>query len=165
MSSRIQQGILYELISKHYGLDTTPNKALTGIEIGTLNGKTGCYLLDNIPGLTLYTVDPSPDKYTMLKDWDKSAGTINRYKFIETTSDNAYKLFRKIEIDFVWVDGDHSYKQCKKDIKNYLPLIKNDGFIGGHDYGSASFEGVKRAVDEAFPKVITDTDFTWWVYL
>jgi predicted O-methyltransferase YrrM len=49
--------------------------------------------------------------------------------------------------DFIYIDGMHTYEQVKKDIQNYLPLVKEGGFIGGHDYADNK-EQVVRAVNE-----------------
>ncbi|MFC1667583.1 class I SAM-dependent methyltransferase, partial [Candidatus Omnitrophota bacterium] len=59
---------------------------------------------------------------------------------------------RHRNIDFLWIDGDHSYEGVKKDIHDWIPLVKKDSFICFHDYRDAP--GVKKAVDElmnAFP--------------
>jgi hypothetical protein len=33
--------------------------------------------------------------------------------------------------DLVYIDGDHSYKVCKEDMDNFMPLIKPGGFLKG----------------------------------
>lgn len=53
-------------------------------------------------------------------------------------------------IDFLMLDGDHSYETVKKEIQLYLPKMKDGGVISGDDY---TWPGVKQAVDEAFPGV------------
>lgn len=50
--------------------------------------------------------------------------------------------------DIVYVDADHEYNGCKKDIESWLPKIKKGGYMVGHDYFRA--EGVKKAVNEIF---------------
>ena len=37
-------------------------------------------------------------------------------------------------VSLVYIDGNHRYAFVKEDIKNYLPKIRSDGDIGGHDY-------------------------------
>lgn len=54
-----------------------------------------------------------------------------------------------LEIDFLYIDGDHSYEGVKKDIKMWFPKVKSGGLIGGDDYGGG-FVRVKQAVDEFF---------------
>lgn len=53
--------------------------------------------------------------------------------------------------DFVFIDAAHSYEAVRDDIADWLPKVKPGGWLGGHDYHS-HFQGVIRAVDEAFGK-------------
>ena len=64
---------------------------------------------------------------------------------IRETSDDAIKLLND-NVDFVYIDGLHTYDQIKKDITNYLPLIKK-GFIAGHDYHPV-WKGIIDGVNE-----------------
>ena len=51
-------------------------------------------------------------------------------------------------IDFIFIDGDHSYEACKADIAAWAPLVKKGGVIAFHDFGSRA-DGVTRAIFEA----------------
>lgn len=135
---------------------------IKGIEIGVLEGDTTKYLLANNPNLIMYVIDPLPQRKELFANIEIFK---ERIKIIELKSDEAVKVFNKHEFDFVWIDGDHEYAQVKRDILNYLPLVKTGGFIGGHDYESDTYFGVKKAVDEVFDKYMihTDEDFVWWV--
>jgi hypothetical protein len=64
---------------------------------------------------------------------------------IREISDNAVTLIKN-KIDFVYIDGLHTYNQVKKDILNYIPLI-NQGFIAGHDYHPV-WQGIIDGVNE-----------------
>ncbi len=93
--------------------------------------------------------------------------TIHHADSVEAARD-----FKDGALDLVFLDGDHSYEGCKRDIGAWLPKVKRGGWLGGHDYnnvGDARFDftGVARAVDE-FPfsfgvKIEEDLNFTWWV--
>ena len=48
------------------------------------------------------------------------------------------------DVDFVYVDGDHSYDGCMGDLEKYWPKTK---IIGGHDY-KIKYPGVVKAVNE-----------------
>ncbi len=50
----------------------------------------------------------------------------------------------------------------KKDIQNYLPLIKKGGFIGGHDYHPV-WQGVVDAIEEVLGRPDKITRDTSWV--
>lgn len=45
------------------------------------------------------------------------------------------------------IDGSHLYENVKKDIKLYLPKIKNGGIITGHDW---QCDDARKAVMEFF---------------
>ena len=50
-------------------------------------------------------------------------------------------------IDFIFIDGDHSYDACKADIVAWAPFVKRGGVIAFHDFGSRA-DGVTRAIFE-----------------
>jgi hypothetical protein len=51
-------------------------------------------------------------------------------------------------IDFVFIDGDHTYEGCKKDILAWLPKMKPNSILAGHDY--AWHEPIRDAVRDVF---------------
>jgi hypothetical protein len=60
-------------------------------------------------------------------------------RFIKETSENAYYNFfirENIEIDFLFIDGDHSYEGVKKDFDLYSKIISKNGMIVIHDTDS-----------------------------
>lgn len=69
-------------------------------------------------------------------------------------------------VSMVYVDGDHSYEQVKRDIINYWPRVIDGGFLCGHDYGltEKGQDGVKPAVKELFgePDVLFQ-DTSWLI--
>jgi predicted O-methyltransferase YrrM len=71
------------------------------------------------------------------------------------------------QYDFIFIDGDHSYEQCRKDIVNYLRFVKPGGILSGHNYHkdpNSAHPGVHKSVDEIFgDKVKFVEDFTWYV--
>lgn len=62
------------------------------------------------------------------------------------------------EVSFIYIDGDHSYQAVKSDIANYLPKIRKDGYIGGHDYivggRKAAVGGTVIEVEKAVNEVL-----------
>ena len=79
-------------------------------------------------------------------------------EIIVDTSINASKQFEKESIDFVFIDGDHSYESVKNDIKYWEPKVKENGLIIGHDY---NWGNVARAVGECFTEVWIMSDNVW----
>lgn len=75
------------------------------------------------------------------------------------------KKFEDGTLDFVYIDSNHQYENVLEDIKTWLPKIKPNGMIGGHDYGY--LDGIIKAVNEMFGKdnVETFKDTSWLVRL
>jgi hypothetical protein len=73
------------------------------------------------------------------------------------------------DLDFVFVDADHSYSGCRRDIEAWVPCLKPGGLLCGHDYAHPDYPtwDVKRAVDEfAAARGLTvelGEDYTWFV--
>jgi hypothetical protein len=71
----------------------------------------------------------------------------NRYTHLRATSQQAAGLLN-FEVDFVYLDADHSRPAVAADLAMWYPKVRAGGIIGGHDYGYAHHPGVKEAVDE-----------------
>lgn len=158
------------------------NKRVIGIEIGTRCANCTVSLLEAYPLLrgicTIDTWKHFPGaQFVAGKDQayhdeqkkvaiERLALYSDRVKILNIDCNEAYKRIAE-KVDFVWIDGHHTYEQVKKDILNYMPLIKSGGMMGGHDYGTMASPGVKEAVDEIFigKKIYNGTVTTWWVIL
>ena len=63
---------------------------------------------------------------------------------------NAVKHFRDEYFDFIYIDADHSYEGCLKDIKDWYPKVKKGGVLLGDDYRLGKTKtGVKFGVIKA----------------
>lgn len=72
------------------------------------------------------------------------AGLLDIISLIRSPSFNASYRFNDKSLDFVFLDGDHSYDSVKKDILVWRPTIKDGGMLAGHDY---DWPEVKQAVE------------------
>lgn len=70
-------------------------------------------------------------------------------RVLRMDSITASNLFPENYFDLVFIDADHSYEFVMRDIKAWLPMVKEGGLLTGHDYGGR-YTGVKKAVDEIF---------------
>lgn len=73
---------------------------------------------------------------------ERTSGVV---KIIRSTSDEALESLKTQQFDFVYIDGDHSYEQVLKDLRNYFPLVRSGGLLAGDDY---HYDSVRKAVDE-----------------
>jgi cephalosporin hydroxylase len=76
-----------------------------------------------------------------------------------STVENIRKILGNRPVDFLFVDGDHSYEGCKKDLDMYSEFVKDGGgIIGFHDV--AIDERVKKVFDEvSLEKVLLPVHF------
>ena len=152
---------LVEILKSHFG-----DKKIRGIELGTLLGATLTYVVESCPNITMIAIDVEP-VVEMFRI--KTGGYEDRVLLLVGKTNVVIKHWHNLgagKVDFVWVDADHEYRQVKKDVFNFLPLINDGGFIGGHDYHCSKAWGVTQAVNEIFGKNILHLgrDLTWWVY-
>lgn len=75
-------------------------------------------------------------------DWGVGA-TIQK---IKKTSEAAAAAWTR-PIDFLYIDGDHRYDAVVRDIRNFVPFVREGGVFAFHDYKPGK-DGVRRAVDE-----------------
>ena len=80
------------------------------------------------------------------KDFHARLESVKDYYTLHTmTSDDAANQYEDGTIDFLMVDGDHSYEAVKKDILNYLPKMRSGGLMVLDD----SYEpGIQQAISE-----------------
>lgn len=107
-----------------------------GAEIGVFDGRFSEQMLQIIPNLKLLSID----SWEMGKIFPKKKVAVERLsKFenstiIHDTSLNAAKEVEDRSLDFVFIDGEHSYKSVKEDINAWAPKVRVGGIVSGHDY-------------------------------
>ena len=99
----------------------------------------------------------------------------DRYEIIRKYSHEAFDQFKDNSIDFIYIDGNHSYDAVKKDLELWYPKLKIGGVINGDDYNvfpvekmpDGSIFGVTKAVNEFCDKIrknVSTQFFGDWVY-
>lgn len=116
------------------------------VEIGTHEGYFADNLLSSNPTATLYCIDPylKYDEYEdginlitgddlFHKTFEKLTTKYGkRVIFIKELSSKAIDLIPD-KIDFLYIDGNHTYKYVYEDIENYYNKVKSGGYIMGDD--------------------------------
>lgn len=147
------------------------------VEVGSYQGESTVIFAENIKTLkTLYAVDPwingyapgdvCSDEYPMDIVESNFDARIKNYSVIskqKTTSEEFSKTIENNSLDFVYIDGNHQYDSCKKDLELWIPKIKKGGIIAGHDYLAACFMGVVNAVNETFGGPDKTYEDTSWI--
>jgi hypothetical protein len=169
-------------------LDRLPHGAAIVAEVGVLRGKLSAELLKNRPDITLHMIDwweahdPASEAYAESLATAEPCGVqtpeqvSDNYaeaqriadmfggRLVRAKSTVAADAFHDNHFDIVFLDADHSEQAVREDIAAWWPKVKPGGWLGGHDYETRGMpNGVKAAVDAAFPSVELDAFFTWFV--
>ena len=78
--------------------------------------------------------------------FDENTKKFNNLVKIKKTSDDAAKDIEDNSLDFLYIDGLHTFEQVTKDIANYYPKVKKTGIIAGHDFNPVCWKGVQQAI-------------------
>ena len=153
---------------------------LVGCEIGVCHGFTTELWVKKIPNIKkIYAID----NYPSFVDWDGTRVTEDRqaetkrrcierlepYKdkieFIFDTSENAAFNMKEDSLDFVFIDGDHSYETTLKDLIDYWPLVKTGGVFAGHDINLTSVHNALKEFfkDKPDTKINTVENNAWYL--
>jgi len=128
------------------------------VEIGNFRGKSTVALAEGAPEpVDIFTIDPH-------KKWPKSDPTFgpeDRRILLKNLLD--YEVLGQVRpidlpsevpskgwndpISFLFVDGDHSYRGCKRDFLNWHPHVKPGGMMAFHD-ANKNHTGVPDVIDE-----------------
>ncbi len=129
-----------------------------GAEIGVAEGNYSLILCQTIPNLELYCVDLWDTYYrgtTKLKDkamqdfaLEQAHEKLDKYntKLIRAASMDAVREFKDNSLDFVYIDGDHSFDFVMQDIIEWSKKVKHGGIVSGHDAYRFRGAGVVDAV-------------------
>jgi len=159
----------------HYLRRRFGGKPLVGVEIGVGYGRNAKSILKTLNMKMLYLIDPYipyiVDGKGVVTRWIKGLEVVRKeleplpnVTFIHATSEEAVDYIPN-QLDFVYIDGNHSYEYVKKDIELYYPKVKSGGVIGGHDF-RFKFKGVIKAVVEFSQKNNLEFDGKypdWWI--
>jgi hypothetical protein len=169
-----------------------PEGRLVGAEVGVFHGRLSRILLSRRPKLTLYMVDcwapvpegsgigrnPFPNKphktgvFTQ-EYWDKvykrvqrsrqRGGWGNRGKVMRCDSVEGARRAPN-NLDFVFIDADHTEEAVRADIEAWLPKVRPGGLLAGHDYDRWGVTAaVKSVLGEGNYEVDGEgTDKSWY---
>lgn len=140
--------------STTYALNRFGTERVTACEIGVWRGENALSILQNLNIKKLYLIDPweNYSDYSEIKgqrgEW-AYRDTLNRLreyhdqiKVLRLRSSHGPKFIME-QLDFVYIDGNHSYDYVLQDLRNYWPLVKKGGFLAGDDF---NIKGVAEAV-------------------
>lgn len=136
------------------------------VEIGSFKGRSTAYMAVEIVNsgkkITFDCIDPqellshyaesAKDQPEVFEGYNESdfhkrlEPVKGYYNLVKETSNTAVNKYSDGTIDFLMIDGDHTYEAVKNDIVNFLPKMKIGGVITGDD---AFAEEVRQAAIDA----------------
>jgi hypothetical protein len=146
-----------------------------GCEVGVREGRNAWVMMQHIPGLKLYLVDPyrayeyvNKRKRNRWK-WHQPDMDRMRFKALRRLAQNdivwfmlpsleAVKYVEDGSLDFVYIDGDHRFEAVMQDILAWEPKVRKGGALSGHDYNIRSIRPVVQlfAGRTRLPLYVTD---------
>lgn len=112
-------------------------KPHTILEIGTGNAVSLKFWEQIVEkGDTIISVDINPDMDRMGWDYKHSDRDIMLIIGDSTDKNTIKDVEQKLRgkyVDFLFIDGGHTYEVASADFKNYLPFVRNGGLVGFHD--------------------------------
>lgn len=111
------------------------------LEIGTRSGNSTKLFATATFGIGghVWTVDIKPPR---------SQENLTRFPNITILTEDSKKLEWLIEIDILFIDGDHSYLGVKDDIEKYSKFVRPGGRMILHDVCHANHEDIVKALEE-----------------
>ncbi len=126
------------------------------VEIGVYRGEFAAALLERCTGIEkYYMIDP----WKHLDNWNKPANqgdTIFEGFYEETKAKTDFAAPRRVilrgkttdvvdeitdgELDFAYIDGDHTLRGITIDLLRIYPKVKLGGFVGGDDFTASVWE-------------------------
>ena len=154
-------------------------ETIVGLEIGVASGWTMNHFLQNLSNLQLTGIDPYVgymDGHIQITQelldaqylaaQDNISDFAPRGQILRGYSQDFVNSFEDESLDYIFIDGDHSYEGALRDCELFFPKIKSGGIFAGHDW---SFDGVRKAVNEfkdrnGSPNIrIVEVDVWYWI--
>lgn len=150
-------------------------KDMTMVEVGSYVGDSTKVFAENFK--TVISIDPYLNGYD---DGDASSYTVpmkdvenqflelckeysNITKLKLTSKAGASTFIEDHIFDLVYIDGNHKSEYVKEDLLLWIPKIKDNCWIGGHDYGNKNAPEVAGVIDSYLGKPDQIFKDTSWI--
>lgn len=117
------------------------------LEIGAEKGGT-LWFWDKVagPGGRVVSVDTCDNVFFDLEEGISDVSLIVGDSHAPEDIDRIMNLFPE-GVDFLFIDGDHSYEGVKADFDNFSPLVRPGGIIAFHDIGAGDPQKLWREIE------------------
>ena len=126
-----------------------------GVEIGTNTGWSARCWCQRNHGMHLTCVDPYStysargSQKKQDSNYEKALAALKPYnaEIIRECSLDVVDSFEDDELDFVYIDGDHTFDPVMQDLIRWAPKVQENGLIMLHDYCVFTHAGIIEAVN------------------
>lgn len=125
-----------------------------GVEVGTFRGDFAKLIADTYPAANLTCIDPyvefggksQADQDRYYREACDKLAAYNRVTICRIPSLEGVFRYLDGQLDWVWIDGDHSFDAAAQDIIQWSKKVRSGGMICVHDYDTYQ-TGVVDAVN------------------
>jgi len=153
---------------------------IVGVEIGVWDGKNIEALLQRCPNIKkMYGIDPykAYGNYLLYRDEaflaplrieaiQRIAELGARAELIELPSAEAVNRFEDESVNFVFIDGNHSFETVYEDLHIWYKRLKPGGIFSGHDFDIPSVNDAlfkfRKDLNMRSAFIVTGNQVWWW---
>jgi hypothetical protein len=153
---------------------------IVGVEIGVWKGENIEALLQRCPNIKkMYGIDPykAYGNYLLYRDEaflaplrieaiERIAKLGDRVELIELPSAEAVSRFEDESVDFVFIDGNHSFEAVYEDLHIWYKRLKPGGIFSGHDFDIPSVNDAlfkfRKDLKMKSTFAVTGNQVWWW---
>jgi hypothetical protein len=132
------------------------------VEVGSCKGESTVIFAKKFK--KVYAIDPwegfyqygdkkdqyfDQDMIDVEKEFDENIKQFNNIQKIKSKSELVYDQFADHSLDFVYIDGCHTYDAVRRDLTIWIPKVKKGSYFGGHDYCNG-WPLIVKAIHECF---------------
>lgn len=127
---------------------------VNAVEVGCRYGASGMLWCEHIPNLNLMCIDPyrayhrvSQERQDLIYKGACENAAKYRFSIDRRASLDAVDSYDDGVLDWVHIDGDHTFDAAVQDIIRWAPKVREGGLVLVHDYCAFGMSGVMPAVD------------------
>jgi Methyltransferase domain len=143
------------------------------VEIGSWKGRSTVAICEGLRDGELYAVDtfagdsaicpevdldPQTERDRIYEEFRANVAMFPFVTIMRNDSVTASGFFTDGSLDWIFIDGDHSFPQVRRDIRAWWPKLKVGGLLSGHDWGHV---GVSRGLLTFWPAMDDVRDTVW----
>ena len=124
------------------------------VEVGCRYGESARLWKEHIPKLDLTCIDPYAAYHRVSQErqdliYEGAYENSGKYGFtlVRMYSLEAVDMYKDGTLDWVHIDGDHTFDAAVQDIIRWAPKVREGGLVLVHDYCAFGMSGVMPAVD------------------